>query len=73
MRENEVDSPCGNGEDNTAQEIMEALCQELNMDEQTADEAMQNFTAVWDTYTLEVREIRHKLASSPHLWCLLTT
>ncbi|XP_048879356.1 LOW QUALITY PROTEIN: retinoblastoma-like protein 1 [Brienomyrus brachyistius] len=68
MREDEVDSPCGNGEDNTAREIMEALCQELNMDEQTADEAMQNFTAVWDTYTLE-GELVHWLACALYAAC----
>lgn len=27
------------------------------MDEQTATEAMENFTAIWNTYTLEVNNV----------------
>uniref|UniRef100_A0A8C9TWL1 Retinoblastoma-like 1 (p107) n=1 Tax=Scleropages formosus TaxID=113540 RepID=A0A8C9TWL1_SCLFO len=68
MRENEMDSQSGNAADSTAREIMETLCQELNMDEDTADEAMQNFTAIWNTYTLE-GEVIHWLACALYAAC----
>lgn len=38
------------------------------MDEQTATEAMQNFTAIWNTYTLE-GEVVHWLACSLYAAC----
>ena len=41
-------------EESSVRRSLEALCQELNMDEQTATEAMESFTAIWNTYTLEV-------------------
>ncbi|XP_006639808.2 retinoblastoma-like protein 1 isoform X1 [Lepisosteus oculatus] len=47
---------------------LEALCQELNMDEQTGKEALQSFTAIWDTYTLE-GEVAHWLACSLYAAC----
>uniref|UniRef100_A0A671WPM0 Retinoblastoma-like protein 1 n=1 Tax=Sparus aurata TaxID=8175 RepID=A0A671WPM0_SPAAU len=47
---------------------LETLCQELNMDEQTATEAMENFTAIWNTYTLE-GEVVHWLACSLYAAC----
>uniref|UniRef100_A0A4W6DCD6 Retinoblastoma-like protein 1 n=1 Tax=Lates calcarifer TaxID=8187 RepID=A0A4W6DCD6_LATCA len=46
----------------------ETLCQELNMDEQTAAAAMENFTAIWNTYTLE-GEVVHWLACSLYAAC----
>uniref|UniRef100_A0A671WHC0 Retinoblastoma-like protein 1 n=1 Tax=Sparus aurata TaxID=8175 RepID=A0A671WHC0_SPAAU len=49
-------------------ESLETLCQELNMDEQTATEAMENFTAIWNTYTLE-GEVVHWLACSLYAAC----
>uniref|UniRef100_A0A8C9VJR1 Retinoblastoma-like 1 (p107) n=1 Tax=Scleropages formosus TaxID=113540 RepID=A0A8C9VJR1_SCLFO len=63
-----MDSQSGNAADSTAREIMETLCQELNMDEDTADEAMQNFTAIWNTYTLE-GEVIHWLACALYAAC----
>uniref|UniRef100_A0A8C8GWZ2 Retinoblastoma-like protein 1 n=1 Tax=Oncorhynchus tshawytscha TaxID=74940 RepID=A0A8C8GWZ2_ONCTS len=47
---------------------LEMLCQELNMDEQTASEAMQNFKSIWNTYTLE-GEVVHWLACSLYAAC----
>uniref|UniRef100_A0AAQ6AJ26 Retinoblastoma-like protein 1 n=1 Tax=Amphiprion ocellaris TaxID=80972 RepID=A0AAQ6AJ26_AMPOC len=47
---------------------LETLCQELNMDEQTAAEAMDNFTGIWNTYTLE-GEVVHWLACSLYAAC----
>uniref|UniRef100_A0AAX7UC65 Retinoblastoma-like protein 1 n=1 Tax=Astatotilapia calliptera TaxID=8154 RepID=A0AAX7UC65_ASTCA len=46
----------------------DTLCQELNMDEQTATEAMDNFTAIWNTYTLE-GDVVHWLACSLYSAC----
>uniref|UniRef100_I3JCL3 Retinoblastoma-like protein 1 n=1 Tax=Oreochromis niloticus TaxID=8128 RepID=I3JCL3_ORENI len=48
--------------------FLETLCQELNMDEQTATEAMDNFTAIWNTYTLE-GDVVHWLACSLYAAC----
>uniref|UniRef100_A0A3B5PP90 Retinoblastoma-like 1 (p107) n=1 Tax=Xiphophorus maculatus TaxID=8083 RepID=A0A3B5PP90_XIPMA len=47
---------------------LETLCQELNMDEQTAAEAMDNFTAIWNTYSLE-GEVVHWLACALYSAC----
>uniref|UniRef100_H3CMM7 Retinoblastoma-like protein 1 n=1 Tax=Tetraodon nigroviridis TaxID=99883 RepID=H3CMM7_TETNG len=47
---------------------LDQLCQELNMDEQTATEAMRNFTAIWNTHTLE-GEVVHWLACSLYAAC----
>lgn len=61
MRGAKSDSVSGSGPESGKDEVtqvrksLDALCQELNMDEETAAEALQNFTAIWDTYTLEVR------------------
>lgn len=44
-------------EESSVRRSLETLCQELNMDEQTATEAMDNFTAIWNTYTLEVNNV----------------
>jgi hypothetical protein len=48
------DSDSGRMDESSVRRSLETLCQELNMDEQTATEAMENFTAMWNTYTLEV-------------------
>lgn len=56
MRGEEADSDFGKSDEGgLIQRSFETLCQELNMDEETATEAMHNFTAIWNTYTLEVR------------------
>lgn len=52
--EESSDSESGRMEESSIRRSLETLCQELNMDEQTAAEAMENFTAIWNTYTLEV-------------------
>ena len=59
MRGDESDSDSGKMDESSVRTSLDALCQELNMDEETATEAMQNFTAIWNTYTLEV--------SPPHI------
>lgn len=53
--EESSDSESGRMEESSIRSSLETLCQELNMDEQTATEAMENFTAIWNTYTLEVK------------------
>uniref|UniRef100_A0A665TNZ1 Retinoblastoma-like protein 1 n=1 Tax=Echeneis naucrates TaxID=173247 RepID=A0A665TNZ1_ECHNA len=68
-RRAEVGRPEGRrvvGVDSTA--ALEALCQELNMDEQTAAAAMDNFSSIWNTYTLE-GEVVHWLACSLYAAC----
>uniref|UniRef100_A0A672Q4Z5 Retinoblastoma-like protein 1 n=1 Tax=Sinocyclocheilus grahami TaxID=75366 RepID=A0A672Q4Z5_SINGR len=45
-----------------------ALCQELNMDEETAAEALENFSSIWNTYTLE-GDVVHWLACSLYAAC----
>lgn len=52
--EESSDSESSRMEESSVRRSLETLCQELNMDEQTATEAMDNFTAIWNTYTLEV-------------------
>lgn len=55
MREDESDSDSGKSDEGgSIRRRLETLCQELNIDEETATEAMQNFTSIWNTYTLEV-------------------
>lgn len=54
MRGDESDSDSGRTDESSVRKSLEMLCQELNMDEQTASEAMQNFKSIWNTYTLEV-------------------
>uniref|UniRef100_A0A671WIN1 Retinoblastoma-like protein 1 n=1 Tax=Sparus aurata TaxID=8175 RepID=A0A671WIN1_SPAAU len=58
----------GRMEESSIRRSLETLCQELNMDEQTATEAMENFTAIWNTYTLE-GEVVHWLACSLYAAC----
>uniref|UniRef100_A0A8D0CZC6 Retinoblastoma-like protein 1 n=1 Tax=Sander lucioperca TaxID=283035 RepID=A0A8D0CZC6_SANLU len=55
-------------DENSVRRSLETLCQELNMDEQTATETMENFTAIWNTYTLE-GEVVHWLACSLYAAC----
>ncbi|XP_051932242.1 retinoblastoma-like protein 1 [Hippocampus zosterae] len=62
------DSESGRMEESVARRSLETLCQELNMDERTATEAMDNFTAIWNTYTLE-GEVVHWLACSLYAAC----
>ncbi|KAL7891877.1 hypothetical protein AOLI_G00013530 [Acnodon oligacanthus] len=69
MRGDETDSESGKSDDGgSIRRSLDALCQELNMDEETATEALQNFTAVWNTYTLE-GEVVHWLACSLYAAC----
>uniref|UniRef100_A0A8C6LMB5 Retinoblastoma-like protein 1 n=1 Tax=Nothobranchius furzeri TaxID=105023 RepID=A0A8C6LMB5_NOTFU len=62
------DSESGRMEESSVRRSLETLCQELNMDEQTATEAMDNFTAIWNTYTLE-GDVVHWLACSLYAAC----
>lgn len=55
--EESSDSESGRMEESSIRRSLETLCQELNMDEHTATEAMDNFSAIWNTYTLEVRHV----------------
>lgn len=55
--EESSDSESGRMEESSVRRSLETLCQELNMDEHTATEAMENFTAIWNTYTLEVNNV----------------
>ncbi|XP_047438939.1 retinoblastoma-like protein 1 [Mugil cephalus] len=66
--EESSDSESGRMEESSVRRSLEALCQELNMDEETATEAMDNFTAIWNTYTLE-GEVVHWLACSLYAAC----
>ncbi|KAJ8344323.1 hypothetical protein SKAU_G00316520 [Synaphobranchus kaupii] len=66
MREDEAES--GTADTSSVRKSLEAICQELNMDEETATEALQNFTAIWDTYTLE-GDVVHWLACSLYAAC----
>uniref|UniRef100_A0A3B4AQN8 Retinoblastoma-like protein 1 n=1 Tax=Periophthalmus magnuspinnatus TaxID=409849 RepID=A0A3B4AQN8_9GOBI len=66
--EESSDSESGRMEESSARRSLEALCQELNLDEQTATEAMENFTAICNTYTLE-GEVVHWLACALYAAC----
>lgn len=68
MRGDESDSESGKNDDGSVRKVLEGLCQELNMDEETSTEAMQNFTSIWNTYTLE-GEVAHWLACSLYAAC----
>uniref|UniRef100_A0A8C8H451 Retinoblastoma-like protein 1 n=1 Tax=Oncorhynchus tshawytscha TaxID=74940 RepID=A0A8C8H451_ONCTS len=63
-----TDSDSGRTDESSVRKSLEMLCQELNMDEQTASEAMQNFKSIWNTYTLE-GEVVHWLACSLYAAC----
>ncbi|XP_068171880.1 retinoblastoma-like protein 1 isoform X2 [Antennarius striatus] len=54
--------------DGSVRSSLDSLCQELNMDQQTATETLDNFTAIWDTYTLE-GDVVHWLACSLYAAC----
>ncbi|KAK2915534.1 retinoblastoma-like protein 1 isoform X2 [Channa argus] len=66
--EESSDSESGRMEESSVRRSLEALCQELNMDEQTATEAMENFIAIWNTYTLE-GDVVHWLACALYAAC----
>ncbi|XP_076869913.1 retinoblastoma-like protein 1 isoform X2 [Brachyhypopomus gauderio] len=69
MRGDESDSESGRSDDGgLVRRSLEMLCQELNMDEETATESMQNFTSIWKTFTLE-GEVVHWLACSLYAAC----
>lgn len=65
--EESSDSETSRMEESVVRRSLEALCQELNMDEQTATEAMENFTAIWNMYTLEVRHFLFTTYRRDHL------
>uniref|UniRef100_A0A3Q2TKX4 Retinoblastoma-like protein 1 n=1 Tax=Fundulus heteroclitus TaxID=8078 RepID=A0A3Q2TKX4_FUNHE len=66
--EESSDSESGRMEESSVRRSLETLCQELNMDERTASEAMDNFSAIWNTYTLE-GEVVHWLACALYAAC----
>ncbi|KAM8866884.1 retinoblastoma-like protein 1 [Synchiropus picturatus] len=66
--EESSDSESGRMDESVVRRSLETLCQELNMDEQTATEAMENFTGIWTMYTLE-GEVVHWLACSLYAAC----
>ncbi|XP_077581531.1 retinoblastoma-like protein 1 [Stigmatopora nigra] len=66
--EESSDSESGRMEESVVRKSLETLCHELNMDERTATEAMDNFTAIWNTYTLE-GELVHWLACALYAAC----
>ena len=51
-----------------AGEALQALCQELNLDEGSAAEALDDFTAIRGNYSRE-REVIHWLACSLYVAC----
>nr|XP_033819171.1 retinoblastoma-like protein 1 isoform X1 [Geotrypetes seraphini] len=55
-------------EERAVAQALQALCQELNMDEETAAEALSNFTIIWDSFTLE-GEVGHWLACALYVAC----
>lgn len=72
MRGDETDSDSGRSDEGgSIQRSLETLCQELNMDEETAEESLRNFTSIWNTYTLE-GEVVHWLACSLYAACRKT-
>lgn len=68
MRGDETDSESVKSDDGPIRRSLDALCQELNMDEETASEALQNFTSIWNTYTLE-GDVVHWLACALYAAC----
>ncbi|KAK2861594.1 hypothetical protein Q5P01_001127 [Channa striata] len=66
--EESSDSESGRMEESSVRRSLEMLCQELNMDERTATETMENFTAIWNTYTLE-GDVVHWLACALYAAC----
>uniref|UniRef100_A0A673LMH5 Retinoblastoma-like protein 1 n=1 Tax=Sinocyclocheilus rhinocerous TaxID=307959 RepID=A0A673LMH5_9TELE len=68
MRGDETDLESVKSDDGSVRRSLEALCQELNMDEETAAEALQNFSSIWNTYTLE-GDVVHWLACSLYAAC----
>uniref|UniRef100_A0A671SRC1 Retinoblastoma-like protein 1 n=1 Tax=Sinocyclocheilus anshuiensis TaxID=1608454 RepID=A0A671SRC1_9TELE len=68
MRGDETDTESVKSADGSIRSNLEALCQELNMDEETAAEALENFSSIWNTYTLE-GDVVHWLACSLYAAC----
>ncbi|XP_020933006.1 retinoblastoma-like protein 1 isoform X5 [Sus scrofa] len=64
------EDPCAEGAAVVAAagEALQALCQELNLDEGSAAEALDDFTAIRGTYSLE-GEVIHWLACSLYVAC----
>ncbi|KAG9473840.1 retinoblastoma-like protein 1 isoform X2 [Eleutherodactylus coqui] len=72
MQRDEADAESSNSSDGGPGELvrgpLEALCGELNLDEETAAETMSNFTRTWSTYSLE-GEVKHWLACALYAAC----
>ncbi|XP_039590831.1 retinoblastoma-like protein 1 [Polypterus senegalus] len=73
MKERETEPDTGSdmeeeGEENLVRNRLKILCQELNMDEKRAAEALRNFTETWETYTLE-GDVVHWLVCSLYAAC----
>ncbi|KAJ8260374.1 hypothetical protein GJAV_G00181390 [Gymnothorax javanicus] len=66
MREDEAES--GAADTSSVRKSLDAMCQELNMDGETATEALNNFSAIWNTYTLE-GDVVHWLACALYAAC----
>ncbi|XP_066558179.1 retinoblastoma-like protein 1 isoform X2 [Amia ocellicauda] len=72
MREDQSDpesgSESGRPDEPAVRRSLEALCRELNMDEETGRDALRSFTAIRETYTLE-GDVVHWLACALYAAC----
>ncbi|OCT62878.1 retinoblastoma-like 1 L homeolog isoform X2 [Xenopus laevis] len=72
MQRDETDTEASNSSDGgpgeAVQEQLDTLCQELNLDEETAAETIRDFTRTWSTYSLE-GEVKHWLACALYAAC----
>ncbi|TRZ01222.1 hypothetical protein DNTS_006048 [Danionella cerebrum] len=68
MRGDDTDAESVKSDDGSIRRNLDALCQELNMDEETGAEALLNFRSIWNTYTLE-GDVVHWLACSLYSAC----
>ncbi|KAM4622826.1 retinoblastoma-like protein 1 [Discoglossus pictus] len=67
-RDSESCSSSDSGPGDAVRGQLEVLCGELNMDQETAAEALRNFTATWSTYSLE-GDVLHWLACALYVAC----
>ncbi|XP_053309761.1 retinoblastoma-like protein 1 isoform X2 [Spea bombifrons] len=72
MQRDEVDiessSSSDGGPGEEVREQLESLCGELNLEQETAENTLRNFTKTWSTYSLE-GEIKHWLACALYAEC----
>ncbi|MEE6506624.1 hypothetical protein FKM82_007763 [Ascaphus truei] len=61
-------SSSGGGPGAAVRGELETLCGELNMDAETAEEALRDFTETWSTYSLE-GDVKHWLACALYVAC----